>query len=166
MAPILLDRSIAVQSPTHTIPRRAGFIRTLDAADPAQVANARHLEIAIAGPDGANRLHIFTGVALIDFRPTDDDQQRGGVARVILNVPALPLSARVIDAATNAELAAIFSFDEDVSTTFAVDCVSTAAEDVVNPVTHQHEQLLILTAALIITGAGGNTGINRMSHPS
>ena len=140
------------------------FEKVLDASVGNEVANAGHVEVSIDGPDGANLLHIFTGTAIIDFRPTDDEVLRRGVVRVRLNLAPLSPAVQFVDSATNAELASIFSRDDDVDTTYAVDCVSTQPEDAIDPVTHQHQQLLTLTAALAIQGGGGTTGLSRMAY--
>jgi hypothetical protein len=137
------------------------FEKVVHASLADEVANAGHVEVAIDGPDGASLLHIFTGIAIIDFRPTDDDVLRRGTVRVRLNLPPLSPSVQFVDSATNAELASIFNNDDDVDTTFAVDCVSTQPED--DPVT-QEKQVLTVSAAVAIEGAGGNTGLSRMAY--
>jgi len=135
------------------------FQINLDASQDA--VNATHLEVFADGPGGANRLLIFTGTANVNRRSdNDDDAVRRGTVRIKLN---FPLSAAVtfVDSATNASLASIFNRDDD-DTTYAIDCVSTQAENTDANDPQQSE--LVLTAAIAVQGGQNDAGINRMAY--
>jgi hypothetical protein len=134
------------------------LFRVLDAST-GQVTDPGHLEMVIQDPP-ANRLHIFTGTAIIDFRPTDDGVQRNGTVRVLLNYPPLVNPSQFVDAACTASLSSLFSLDEDVGTTWAVNCVM--AEPWQPPGRSQFRLTLVATVA--IAGAGGNTGLSRFGY--
>jgi hypothetical protein len=146
------------------------FDITLDASDknvvtPTGVAadgspSSAPLEIGINGPGDANRLLIFTGIALpkADFAEDDEILRRGSV-RVRLNYP-LAASVKFISSSTTACLANIFNLDDE-DTTFAVESSSTEPQaiDAGNP---QSGTELVLTANLAVQG--GDTGISGMAY--
>jgi hypothetical protein len=136
------------------------FVVNLSAAKPNDVQDASHLEVVTGGAGGANRLHIFTGSALVGFNAKDDELLRFGIVRVDLNFP-ISKTSQFVDAASNAALASIFKDEGGTGEqiTYAVDCVSTLPEPPNAPV-----QQLVLTAALAIQGAGGKGGIKRMAY--
>src|SRR5262249_20995502 len=115
------------------------FEINLDASK--DVVNATHIEAFVEGPGDANRLLIFTGSANVNRQSdNDDDLVRRGTVRITLD---FPLSAAVtfIDAATNASLGSIFNRDDD-DTTYAIDCVSTEAENT-DPNNPQQRELVL-----------------------
>ena len=136
------------------------FEINLDAAKPSDVDNATHIEASIDGPN-ANLLIIFTGIAIVNRESdNDDDLVRRGIVRVKLDFPLSP-SVQFVDSATNAGLAAIFNRDDD-DTTYAVDCVSTQAENT-DPGNPQQREL-VLTAAIALQGGENDAGISRMAY--
>jgi hypothetical protein len=131
-------------------------------SDGQQVANGKHIEVAVDGPGDANRLVIFTGTALVNVvSDNDDDDIKRGVARVRLDYP-LTKTVHFIQSATNASLASIFNKDDD-DQLYAVDCVQTDPEDI-DPAQPQLGQELVVKAALAIEGGDGDTGIARMAY--
>lgn len=146
------------------------FDRILDASDPNVVAptgvkadgslTSAPLEVGINGPGDANRLLIFTGIALtkVDFAEDDEILRRGSV-RVRLNYP-LPESVKFISSSTTACLANIFNLDDE-DTTFAVESSSTEPQ-AIDPDNTQSGTELVLTANLAVQG--GNTGISGMAY--
>jgi hypothetical protein len=125
------------------------------------VVNATHIEAFIDGPGDANRLVIFTGTANVNRdSDNDDDLVRRGVVRVSLDFPLSP-AVTFVDAATNASLGSIFNRDDD-DTTYAIDCVSTQAENTNSSDPQQRE--LVLTAAVAIQGGENDAGISRMAY--
>lgn len=136
------------------------FQINLDASKSSDVDNATHLDVFIDGPN-ANRLLIFTGIAIVNRESdNDDDLVRRGVVRVRLNFP-LSQVVTFVDSATNAGLAAIFNRDDD-DTTYAVDCVSTEAQNT-DPNNPQQKEL-VLTAAIAIQGGENDAGLSRMAY--
>ncbi len=135
------------------------FEINLDASK--DVINATHIEAFVDGPGNANRLLIFTGSANVNRKSdNDDDLVRRGAVRIKLNFP-LSSAVTFIDAATNASLGSIFNRDDD-DTTYAVDCVSTQAENTDPKIPQQKE--LVLTAAIAIQGGENDAGISRMAY--
>lgn len=146
------------------------FERVLDASDPNAVTQtgvtadgqltSAPLEIGIQGPGEANRLLIFTGIALTKVSFAEDDGiLRRGSAQVNLNY-RLPESVKFVSSSTMACLANIFNLaDED--TTFAVESASTEPQPI-NPDDPESTQELILTANLAVQG--GDTGLSGMSY--
>jgi hypothetical protein len=150
----------------------ADFDKTLDAADPNQVvptrieadgsADSSPLEIFLDGPGDANRLLVFTGIALVDVQFAEDDEiLRRGRIRVRLNFP-LSDAVKFISSATTASLSSIFSADDsDEATTFALDRVSTEPQpsDPNNP---QSPLELVLTGDMAVQGA--NAGVSSIAY--
>jgi hypothetical protein len=131
---------------------------TLAASDATRVAYGTHIEVVVAGPGDQNRLLIFTGTALVNATPSNDDDVRRGVVKIRLDYP-LPKTVQFIASATNASLASIANNDDD-DQIYAVDCVSTdpAYIDQTQP---QLGKELVLTAALAVQGG---TEILRMAY--
>jgi hypothetical protein len=150
----------------------ADFDKTLDAGDPDEVvltrlnadgaADVAPLEIVVNGPGDANRLLVFTGIALVDVKfSEDDDIVRRGEVRVRLRYP-LPDNVRFISSATTAALSSIFNADsDDEETTFAVDGVATEPQPT-DPDNPQSAKELVLTAKLAVQG--GDSGISSMAY--
>jgi hypothetical protein len=138
------------------------FERALAESDSHQVANGKHIEVAVDGPGDANRLVIFTGTALVNVVSDNDDADiRRGIARVRLDYPLFK-TVHFIQSATNASLASIYNKDDD-DQLYAVDCVETDPVDI-DPAQPQLGQELILKAALAIQGGEGDTGVSRMAY--
>src|SRR5258707_14338913 len=108
----------------------ADFDNILDAGNPDQVVltqvradgsiDVAPLEVSVSGPGDANRLLVFTGIALVDVKFAEDDEiLRRGEVRVRLNYP-LTNSVKFISSATAASLSSIFNADDE-DVTFAVD---------------------------------------------
>lgn len=150
----------------------ADFDKTLDAGNPGDVvltrlnadgaADLAPLEMVVNGPGEANRLFVFTGLALVDIKfSEDDDIVRRGEVRVRLRYP-LPDSIRFISSATTAALSSIFNADDDdEETTFAVDGVATEPQPT-DPGNPQSAKELVLTAKLAVQG--GDSGISSMAY--
>jgi hypothetical protein len=149
----------------------ADFDKTLNSASPGEVVptgrtadgspTSAPLEIPVVGPDNANFLLVFTGIALVNVQFSEDDELiRRGEVRVRLNFP-LPANVTFISSATTAALSSIFNGDDDEDTTFAVDEVRTQPEPV-DPSNPAAGLELVLTAKLAIQG--GDTGISSVSY--
>lgn len=149
----------------------ADFDKTLDASNPNDVVLTRldangqfdvsPLAVVVNGPGDANRLLVFTGIALVDIKFAEGDEiVRRGQVRVRLNFP-LPGTITFISSASTASLSSIFNAADDVETTYAVDSVSTAPQpsDPNNP---QSQKELVLTAQLAVQG--GDSGISSMAY--
>lgn len=129
-------------------------------ADP-NILDPSSLEFVIdpPAPNGANRLLIFGGDAIINFSPSTDDQlTRGTVAIQFLR--DLGVSSNFINAAGSATFSSIFNNDMDKDTTYAVDCVQISAGSAGQKI------VPILTAAIVVQGGAGPTvtGLSRITY--
>jgi hypothetical protein len=135
--------------------------------DPSQPPNPdvdspTHLEVALNVPDGsANRLFIYTGVAKIDVRPTQDDNLRTGFVQIVLPL-VLSDWVQVINAACYAGLAGFQNIDRDTATTFDVEAATLL--QVPDPVRGDGFSLPVLQASVSVLGDQGNTSIVSISY--
>jgi hypothetical protein len=137
------------------------FTITRDAGNPKEVTNTSvggpHIELTVDGPDDANRLLIFTGIAILDLEARNDGGIHRGTCLIRLDYP-LPKASTFIKSASNASLSAIRNDDTD-AWLFAVDCVSTQPMQVEGNRTE-----LVLTAVLGISSDDGDTNLIRMAY--
>jgi hypothetical protein len=146
------------------------FDKTLDASDPNDVTRtsvkpdgtltADPLEVAVNGPGDANRLLIFSGIAVakIDFAE-DDEILRQGPVHVKLNY-RLPKSVKFISSSTTASLGSIFNTTGEAFTFAVVDAAT--EPQLVDPVNPQSELELVLTSNLAVQGHA--TGVSSMAY--
>lgn len=147
------------------------FEKTLDAADPNQVTptsvkqdgetlTTGPLEVEVKGPDDANRLLIFTGIAITraDFEE-DDEILRRGLIRIKLNYP-LPGTVKFISSSTTAALGNIFNNTGEAFTFAVVDAAT--EPQLIDPLNPKSGHELVLTSNVAVQGHA--TGISAMSY--
>lgn len=131
--------------------------------DPTSVLNASHIEFVI---DEAHKLVIFTGEAIVNFLPTDDNTLTRGVLSIVFNYDLLDAS-NLLAGAASATLASVFNNDTSYSFTYAIDCVDVRFILIGQLI---NGQFVITTAwpmlvmAIVVEGAGGHTGLTRVSY--
>lgn len=135
--------------------------------DSTNIQNASNLEFVIdpPAPNGANRLLVFTGDALVGFLPTDDDVPAKGTVTIKF-VRDIGDPSNFKNATASASLSSIFNEDTDHDTTYAVDCAQ-IAPGVLKEVTGLGVVTLTvpeLTAAIAVQGGGGTAGISRLTY--
>jgi hypothetical protein len=112
-----------------------------------------------------NKLVIFTGEAVVDFRPTDDDTMTKGVLNVVFSYD-LGDPGNLIDAAASASLANVFNLDTSKAFTYATDCADVRfilIAQIINGQIVMNAQPM-LTASIAVRGAGGHTGLKTVSY--
>ena len=83
------------------------FNISLDASNPNEVAQARHIEAVVKGPNDANRLLILTGTAIVRLKgPGEDEGQVRNRGLSITLLESLNSPTQFIKSATFASLAA------------------------------------------------------------
>jgi hypothetical protein len=135
--------------------------------DSTNIQNASSLEFVIdpPAPNGANRLLIFTGDALVGFLPTVDDVITRGTVTIKF-VRDIGDPSNLKNATASASLSSIFNADTDHDTTYAVDCAQVTA-GILKEVTGLGVVTLNvpeLTAAIAVQGGGGTAGISRLTY--
>lgn len=149
---------------THLKDYEGGFAPVLVDTDPTQIQNASTLEFVLdpSAPSGANRLLVFSGTALVGFRPTDDDVLTKGTVSIQF-IRNLLDPTNLKQAAVSANLSSIFNLDTGNDTTYAVDCAQLSVGQFQEP-SGATIAVPMLTAALVIQGAGGKAGISSISY--
>jgi hypothetical protein len=123
---------------------------------------AKALEFIIDPPaaNGANRLLMFTGEAVVDFTPSNDDQLTKGTVTIQFVSHDLVTKDNLKSATGSATLNSIFNNDTGFDTTYAVDCVQVTAEQ------NGHLVVPTLTAAVAVQGKAAGPGGAGMSNLS
>jgi hypothetical protein len=112
----------------------------------------------LSAPNGANRLFIFSGTAMVDIRPPEDDRTWAGVVDVVLNLP-LSTFVQVVDGACHAAFAGYANIAADTNTTFSIDCVDWLVQGIPGAVARP-----TVRAAVAIQGAAQNTRIVSIAY--
>jgi len=139
------------------------FQRTVIDSDINSVQNGSHLEFKI---DDANKMVVFTGDAIVNFEPTDDNILTRGTLTILFDYDLLDRS-NLIAGTASASLASVFNNDTSVASfTYAIDCVDVRGAFIEKFV---HGQIIAtpvpsITAAIAVQGAGGHTGLSRVSY--
>lgn len=140
--------------------------KALSVIDSGQVQNVRHLVAHVASAAGVNQFHVFTGFAVLDFRPTDDDVLRYGSVTIDLNF-VLKRAQQLHHATATAGLSSYWNEAEHATgsaghLTHAVDCV--AVEPVLVQGPGGTVTRLILMAAIAVSGPGGYASVERLAY--
>jgi hypothetical protein len=138
------------------------FQKAVIDSDGTSVLNGSHLEFKL---DEANKMVVFTGDAIVNFLPSDDNILTRGTLTVLFDYDILDRSNLVAGTAS-ASLASVFNNDTSVSFTYAIDCVDVRGAFIEKVVNGRIFAMPVpsITAAIVVQGAGGHTGLSRVSY--
>ena len=141
------------------------FQKTVLETDANAIKNASRIQCTIDDPQGISELLIFTGVAILDFRPPEEENLARGTLTILFNFDMVDPS-NLIAGAASASLASVFQNVEGNTFTYAIDCVDIRVAFVGRNIGGQIIDVPVpsLVATLVVAGGGGNTGLSRVAY--